>query len=125
VFGPYRVTKAMAPMIIESKGRISTISSISGVLAWQMGGPYTMSKHAVEAFGDTLALELERFGVAVSLIEPGNYKSSISESAVGRMEARGFDAEDSLYAEDWKKEMDEPTDRAQYKEPDAVSAAAE
>lgn len=124
VFGPYRVTKAMAPMLIESKGRISTVSSISGILAWPMGGPYTMSKHAVEAYGDTLALELDRFGVAVSLIEPGNYKSSISESAAGRMESKGIDAEGSLYAEDWKTRMDRPTDRAQYKEPDEVSAAA-
>jgi len=124
VFGPYRVTKAMAPMIIESKGRISTISSISGILAWQMGGPYTMSKHAVEAYGDTLALELDRFGVAVSLIEPGNYRSSISESLAGRLESKRFDSEGSLYVEDWKNRMDRPTDRAQYKEPDEVSAAA-
>ena len=89
-----------------------------------MGGPYTMSKHAVEAYGDTLALELDRFGVAVSLIEPGNYKSSISESLAGRMESRGLDTKGSLYAEDWKNRMDRPTDRAQYKEPDEVSAAA-
>jgi NAD(P)-dependent dehydrogenase (short-subunit alcohol dehydrogenase family) len=68
VFGPYRVTRAMAPMIIESKGRITTTGSISGFGAWPMGGPYTMSKHAIEAYGDTLALEMAQFDVKVSII---------------------------------------------------------
>jgi len=33
IYGPYRVTRAFAPLIIESKGRISTIGSISGTLS--------------------------------------------------------------------------------------------
>ena len=78
VYGVYRVTQAFAPLIIESKGRIINISSISGVLDWPMGGPYSMSKHAVEAYNDTLALEMARFDVNVSAVEPGNYKSDIS-----------------------------------------------
>lgn len=122
VFGPYRVTKAMAPMIIKSQGRITTTGSISGFGAWILGGPYTISKHAIEAFGDTLALEMERFGVAVSIIEPGNYKSSISASARERA-AENAEGE-SLYAEEWQGMMESPADRAQYKEPDDVSAAA-
>ena len=60
VYGVYRVTQAFAPLIIESQGRIVNISSISGVLDWTMGGPYSMSKHAIEAFNDTLALEMAR-----------------------------------------------------------------
>ena len=32
IYGPYRVTKAFAPLIIESQGRINNVSSISGVL---------------------------------------------------------------------------------------------
>lgn len=124
LFGPYRVTKAMAPLIIESKGRIATISSISGVLAWQFGGPYTMSKHAIEAYGDTLALEMEKFDVHVSLIEPGNYKSSISSSLFERMEESEHTPEDSLYADEWSGFLDRPADRSQFKEPDEVTAAA-
>lgn len=102
VYGPYRVTRAFAPLIIESKGRISTISSISGFLAGPMFGPYSMSKHAMEAYGDSLAAEMERFGVQVSLIEPGAYNSSIGKNMVQRMERRGQNVEDSMFAEEMK-----------------------
>jgi len=61
VLGPYRVTKAFAPLIIESRGRISTTGSLSGTVTWPLGGPYTMSKHAVEAFSEVLAAEMAGF----------------------------------------------------------------
>ncbi|MEM8710938.1 MAG: SDR family NAD(P)-dependent oxidoreductase, partial [Planctomycetota bacterium] len=59
VYGPYRVTKAFADLLIESGGRVSTTGSISGMVTWGLGGPYTMSKHAIEAYTDCLAAELE------------------------------------------------------------------
>lgn len=97
VFGPYRVTKAFAPMLIASQGRVSTTGSLSGFVTWPFGGPYTMSKHAVEAYTEVLALELERFGVAVSVVEPGNFNSRIYESLAQRREERGIGAEGSRY----------------------------
>jgi NAD(P)-dependent dehydrogenase (short-subunit alcohol dehydrogenase family) len=123
VYGVYRVTQAFAPLIIESKGRIVNISSISGVLDWHMGGPYSMSKHAIEAYNDTLALELARFDVGVSVIEPGNYKSDISMSARDRMAKKGLQLQDTRYAEEWAGMTDRPEDRSQYKEPDEVAEA--
>lgn len=87
VFGPYRITKAFAPMIIESKGRVVNISSISGILSGPYFGPYSMSKHAIEAYGDALAAEMLRFGVRVSLIEPGNYRSEIGRNTMAQVEA--------------------------------------
>lgn len=123
VFGPYRVTKAFAPLIIESKGRITTTGSISGILSGRFFGPYSMSKHAVEAFTDSLATEMEKFGVAVSVVEPGNYNSEIADSLFKRMEARGYTIEGSIYAEELEQLMKWPADRSIYKEPDEVSAA--
>ncbi|MBT8448754.1 MAG: SDR family NAD(P)-dependent oxidoreductase [Gammaproteobacteria bacterium] len=38
IYGPYRITKAFAPMIIESKGRVVTIGSIAGTLSGQFWG---------------------------------------------------------------------------------------
>jgi NAD(P)-dependent dehydrogenase (short-subunit alcohol dehydrogenase family) len=38
LFGPYRVTRAFAPLIIESKGRITTTGSISGILSGTFAG---------------------------------------------------------------------------------------
>jgi NAD(P)-dependent dehydrogenase (short-subunit alcohol dehydrogenase family) len=49
-FGPWRVTKAFAPLIIAEKGRIATTGSISGILAGGNLSAYAMSKHAIEAF---------------------------------------------------------------------------
>lgn len=105
-YGPFRVTKAFAPLIIASKGRITTISSISGILSGRDLGVYSMSKHAIEAFGDSLALQMEPYGVKVSLVEPGNYNSEIGNTAAKRM-----GAETRL------------ADRSKYKAPDEVADA--
>jgi len=107
-YGPFRMTKAFLPLITASKGRIVTISSISGILSSGNLGVYSMSKHAVEAFGDSLAAQVEPLGVAVSLIEPGNYNSQIGVSAVART---GGDPK--------------LADRSRYKEPDEVAEAVE
>ena len=84
VTGPFRMTKAFTPLILESKGRITTIGSISGVLAPRDLSAYAMSKHAIEAFGDSLALQLEPQGVRVSIVEPGNFDSDIGKNAMAR-----------------------------------------
>lgn len=88
IFGPYRITRAFAPLIIESKGRISIIGSIAGTLSSATWGPYSMTKHAMEAYADALADEMKQFDVKVSLVEPGTYKSKIAQSALDRMEER-------------------------------------
>lgn len=103
VYGPYRVTKAFAPLLIESEGRITTTGSISGILSGRFYGPYSMSKHAMEAFTDSLAVEMTKFGVKVSIIEPGGFKSDIGKKTFNRMQASGFNIEDSLYTEEWEQ----------------------
>ncbi len=97
LYGPYRVTKAFAPLIMESNGRITTISSINGIVSSSLFGPYSMSKHAMEAFTDALADEMDSFGVQVSAIEPGTYSSRIGQNMVDRMEKQGQSAEGSLF----------------------------
>lgn len=124
LFGPYRVTKAFAPLIIESKGRIITTGSIAGVLSGFFSGPYAMTKHAVEAYTDALAAEMQKFGVEVSVIEPGNYNSRISRSRIERLLASGETGEGSLYEDEIREMLDAPRDRSRFKEPDEVSAAA-
>lgn len=85
VFGVYRVTRAFAPMIIESGGRIVNISSISGVLSGGGYGMYSASKHAVEAMTDSLARELQKAGVHVSAVNPGNFASNIGLTRCKRL----------------------------------------
>ena len=104
LYGPYRMTKAFSPLIVAAKGRITTIGSISGILTARNLGAYSISKHGIEAFSDVLAAEMAPVGVAVSVVEPGNYNSEIARSAAKRTGATGL------------------TDRSQYKEPDEVAA---
>jgi NAD(P)-dependent dehydrogenase (short-subunit alcohol dehydrogenase family) len=105
VYGPYRVTKAFTPLIVAGKGRITTIGSISGILSPRDLGVYSMSKHAVEAFADSLALQMEPQGVRVSVVEPGNYNTEIGSSAARRTGVSRL------------------TDRSLYKSPDEVADA--
>lgn len=121
--GVVRVTRAFAPMIIESKGRIMTTGSISGILSSPTLGVYSMSKHAVEAFTDALAGEMAEHGVSVSVIEPGNYKSKIRRTTMQRtrerMEAAGVELTDEQ-----RERFDSTAERElALKEPDEVSDA--
>ena len=80
VFGVFRITQAFAPLIIEGKGRITTIGSIAGTLSGPFYGPYSMTKHAIEAYTDSLAEEMAKFGVAVNVVDPGGYRTSIRQN---------------------------------------------
>ena len=124
VYGIYRVTQAFAPMIIESKGRIANISSISGINTGRFSGHYSMSKHAVEAYTDALAKEMEKFDVHVSVIEPGNYDSAIGVTARKRMSGILSAEKSAYYSEELTEWFGDSWDRGQYKGPGEVSEAA-
>lgn len=106
VFGVFRVTKAFAPMIIESKGRIVNISSISGFLSGPGYGMYAGSKHALEAMTDSLAMEMEfaGFGVNVIAVEPGNFASEIGLTRCKRR-LEDTDAKPYVYFEEQRQRM--------------------
>ncbi len=124
VYGPYRVTKAFAPLLIESKGRVTTVGSISGILSGPLFGPYSMSKHAVEAYSDALAVEMARFGVKVSVIEPGNYKSEIGRNTMAQVEAAVARNPNSPFLPQMKNMVAAMGNYDNYPEPDAVADAA-
>lgn len=77
VVGQLAVTQAFLPLLREGKGRITFISSISGLLATPMVGAYSASKFALEALADSLRLELKEWGIEVNLIEPGQIATPI------------------------------------------------
>jgi len=123
VEGVYRTTKAFAPLVIESKGRIVTTGSIAGTLSWPGGNAYSGSKHWIEAYTDSLAGEMEPYGVAVSVVEPGNYKSNIRRSSVSRGHEQAKAAGGEV-TEEMKKAYEATAERElSYKEPDEVSEA--
>ncbi|MBB6673259.1 SDR family oxidoreductase [Cohnella nanjingensis] len=78
LFGVIAATQAVLPaMRRQGGGRIVLVSSVSGKIGFPSMGPYAASKHALEGLGETMRLELAPFGIAVSLILPGPYKTAI------------------------------------------------
>ena len=123
LMGVYRVTKAFAPMIIESKGRITNISSIAGVLSGKFWAPYNMTKHALESYTDDLAAEMALFGVKVSAINPGNYNSQIGTKEAAELAKKPYAQPGSVYAQYIADDIEYMSDRSMYKDPGDVSAA--
>ncbi|XP_013917180.1 PREDICTED: retinol dehydrogenase 7-like [Thamnophis sirtalis] len=76
LLGLIDVTLQMLPLVRRAKGRLVNISSVVGRLACG-GGGYSISKHGVEAFSDTLRRELSPFGVRTSIIEPGGFATNM------------------------------------------------
>lgn len=123
VLGPFRVTKAFSPLLLESKGRVVLISSISGTLSGALFGAYSMSKHAVEAYGDALAAEMAPFGVGVSLVEPGNFRTAIGRTTSVQIQ-RTIDANPkSPYATQMRAMLTNMANYDRYPEPVAVAEA--
>jgi NAD(P)-dependent dehydrogenase (short-subunit alcohol dehydrogenase family) len=87
VMGPVIVTRAFAPLLgtdAEFKGppgRIVMISSVSGKHGNPLTAPYSMSKHALEAFSESLRRELLLFGIDVIVLGPGAVKTPIWDKA--------------------------------------------
>jgi len=82
VLGMLSVTKAFLPWLRQSRDaghrtRIINISSISGKRTYPFMGPYSASKHAIEAISDALRKELMIYDIGVVVIEPGPINTPI------------------------------------------------
>jgi NAD(P)-dependent dehydrogenase (short-subunit alcohol dehydrogenase family) len=89
VLGPVAVTQALLPALRRARtlkgtprgrtagGRVVLVSSIGGRVAMAFTAPYAASKHAIEAIGDALRVELRSSHVQVALIEPGSVATPI------------------------------------------------
>ena len=113
-FGAIRVIQRVAPQMRQlRRGRIINMSSIAGKVAVPVMGPYSASKHALEAASDSLRLELFPFGVHVVLIEPGYIPTSMNQNATELSSAYIHGGQTSPYRDvylgfqsAWKKTTD-------------------
>eukprot|EP00873_Tetraselmis_striata_P015946 jgi/Tetstr1/436210/TSEL_025055.t1 len=70
--GPIRLTKAVLPRMLEAKsGHIAVVSSMAGILPSPGQSTYAGTKHALQGFFKSLAVEVCDRGIGVSLICPG------------------------------------------------------
>ena len=77
LIGQVAVTQAFLGGLRRHRGRVVMMSSIGGRVSLPLLGPYAASKFALEAVSDSLRREVRRFGVEVSVVEPGGIKTPI------------------------------------------------
>jgi NAD(P)-dependent dehydrogenase (short-subunit alcohol dehydrogenase family) len=82
-FAAVRLIQRVLPeMRARKSGCIVNMSSVSGRFTLPVMGPYSSSKHALEAMSDALRAEVKPFGVRVILIEPGYIRTNIENVAM-------------------------------------------
>jgi len=81
-FGTLDMTRAALPALrAAGRGTIVIVSSVGGRVAVPFASPYCSTKHALEALGDALRVELYPFGVRVAVVEPGPTPTRFTERA--------------------------------------------
>ncbi len=81
-WGAVNMTKAILPLMRQQRnGRIITIGSLGGLIGMPFSSYYAASKHALEGFFKSLRLELKPFNVKVSVVEPGIFKTNLSQAS--------------------------------------------
>jgi len=86
VIGVVAVTQALLPLVRAARGRIVNVGSISGRVVAPGLGPYAASKFALEAVTDALRVELRKWGISVSIVEPDTVKTPIWDKALASAE---------------------------------------
>jgi NAD(P)-dependent dehydrogenase (short-subunit alcohol dehydrogenase family) len=80
VFGLMHVMRAVLPVMRRQRsGRVFNLSSIAGTIGFQGASVYCASKFAVEGLSASIAMEVERFGITVTLVEPGFFRTDFLE----------------------------------------------
>lgn len=81
LFGTHQLTMLLLPaMLPHREGRIVITSSVMGLVTTPGRGAYAASKYALEAWSDTLRMELHHSGIKVSLIEPGPIHTQFTDN---------------------------------------------
>lgn len=106
LFGQVAVSQAFLPMLRAGGGRIVNMSSIAGKVAQPFMAPYCASKHALEAFTDSMRQELKPWQIHVAAVEPGVIETPIWDKAqeqASAAEASASPAIERLYGESTRR----------------------
>ena len=78
MFGPMNVTRAVLPTMRKQRaGLVLTISSTAGLVGQAFCSAYAAAKFGVEGWMESIAFELEPFGVRTMLVEPGFFRTEL------------------------------------------------
>lgn len=93
---PLRIIQHCLPLLRQAGGRVVNISSMNGTMALPMVGAYSASKFALEALSDTLRVELRPWRIPVSIIRPGQVRTSIFDKARDALDQRRSEIPEQL-----------------------------
>ena len=78
LFGPMNVTRAVLPVMRKQRsGHVVTISSSAGFAGFEFGTAYAASKFGVDGWMESLALEIEPFGIHATVVNPGFFRTEL------------------------------------------------
>jgi NAD(P)-dependent dehydrogenase (short-subunit alcohol dehydrogenase family) len=87
LFGLLNVTRAVLPLLREQKsGHILNITSVGGQVSFPTLGMYHGTKYAIEGISESLAKEVAGFGIKVTIVEPGSFKTDFVTRSLARAE---------------------------------------
>lgn len=121
LFGTMEVTRAVLPQLRKQRsGHVLVTSSIAGLKGFGGASAYAATKFALEGWAETLAMEVEQFGITVTLSEPGFFRTDFldeSSAAYGDIAQPDY----AEYSATMKKQYDDsnhqqPGDPAKYGE---------
>jgi NAD(P)-dependent dehydrogenase (short-subunit alcohol dehydrogenase family) len=88
-FGMAALTKEVLPLMRQKKsGHIIQMSSVSGFRAMGGFGVYNASKFALEGFSEALAQEVAHFGIRVTIVEPGPFRTEFAGGSIKKPQTR-------------------------------------
>src|ERR1700735_3085376 len=89
LFGVIIMTKAVLPYFRERKaGHIVQVTSIAGRIGPAGRAPYAAAKFGVEGFSESLSREVRPFGVKVTIVEPGGFRTDFAGTSTKLSEGR-------------------------------------
>ena len=92
VFGLMHVTRAVLPVMRRQRsGHIFNISSVGGQVSASGGSLYCSTKFAVEGLSEGLAAEVRPFGIHVTIVEPGYFRTDFLDGSSIRYGSRRVD----------------------------------
>lgn len=78
LIGPMNVTRAVLPVMRKQRsGHVVTISSSAGLVGFEYCTAYAASKFGVEGFMESLAPEVEPFGIHTTIVNPGFFRTEL------------------------------------------------
>jgi NAD(P)-dependent dehydrogenase (short-subunit alcohol dehydrogenase family) len=104
-FGWHDLTRRVIPAMRRARhGRIVMNSSVLGLVALGFRGPYNCTKFAIEAYSDTLRIELAGTGIHVSVIEPGPIRTHFTRTAL-EYARKNLDIEGSVHRDYYHRRL--------------------